>query len=70
MGGNLLRAEVMAEDVAQAFLALAKARRTTGHVETVDGGNIAAQVSSHAIGEHEKVVLGNFTPTILVAPSH
>ena len=42
MGGNLLGAEVTADDVAQAFLALAKARRTTGHIETVDGGNIAA----------------------------
>jgi rhamnose utilization protein RhaD (predicted bifunctional aldolase and dehydrogenase)/NAD(P)-dependent dehydrogenase (short-subunit alcohol dehydrogenase family) len=42
MSGNLLHAEVTADDVAQAFLALAKARRTTGHVETVDGGNIAA----------------------------
>ena len=42
MRGNLLHAEVLAEDVAQAFLALAKARKTTGHVETVDGGNIAA----------------------------
>jgi rhamnose utilization protein RhaD (predicted bifunctional aldolase and dehydrogenase)/NAD(P)-dependent dehydrogenase (short-subunit alcohol dehydrogenase family) len=42
MGGNLLQAEVLAEDVAQAFVALAKARKTTGHVETVDGGNIAA----------------------------
>ncbi len=42
MSGNLLQAEVTADDVAQAFLALAKARKTTGHVETVDGGNIAA----------------------------
>jgi len=42
MAGNLLRAEVTADDVGQAFLALAKARKTTGHVETVDGGNIAA----------------------------
>jgi rhamnose utilization protein RhaD (predicted bifunctional aldolase and dehydrogenase)/NAD(P)-dependent dehydrogenase (short-subunit alcohol dehydrogenase family) len=42
MGGNLLRREVTAADVAQAFVALAKARATTGHVETVDGGNIAA----------------------------
>ncbi|MFO7477713.1 MAG: bifunctional aldolase/short-chain dehydrogenase [Methyloceanibacter sp.] len=42
MSGNLLQAEVTAADVAQAFLALAKARKTTGHVETVDGGNIAA----------------------------
>ena len=42
MGGNLLKREVVAADVAQAFVALAKARATTGHVETVDGGNIAA----------------------------
>jgi len=42
MAGNLLHAEVTADDVAQAFLALAKARKTTGHVGTVDGGNIAA----------------------------
>ncbi|HKB00546.1 MAG TPA: bifunctional aldolase/short-chain dehydrogenase [Methyloceanibacter sp.] len=42
MGGNLLGREVLAEDVAQAFVALAKARKTTGHVEAVDGGNIAA----------------------------
>ena len=42
MGGNLLKREVTATDVAQAFLALAKARSTTGHIETVDGGNIAA----------------------------
>jgi rhamnose utilization protein RhaD (predicted bifunctional aldolase and dehydrogenase)/NAD(P)-dependent dehydrogenase (short-subunit alcohol dehydrogenase family) len=42
MSGNLLHAEVLAEDVAQAFVALALARKTTGHIETVDGGNIAA----------------------------
>ena len=42
MSGNLLQTEVTADDVAQAFLGLAKARKTTGHVETVDGGNIAA----------------------------
>ncbi len=42
MGGNLLRREVTAADVAQAFVSLAKARSTTGHIETVDGGNIAA----------------------------
>ncbi len=42
MQGNLLGREVSAEDVAQAFVALASARKTTGHVETVDGGNIAA----------------------------
>ena len=42
MAGNLLHREVTAEDVAQAFISLAKARSTTGHIETVDGGNIAA----------------------------
>jgi rhamnose utilization protein RhaD (predicted bifunctional aldolase and dehydrogenase)/NAD(P)-dependent dehydrogenase (short-subunit alcohol dehydrogenase family) len=42
MGGNLLRREVTAEDVAQAFLDLALARNTTGSFATVDGGNIAA----------------------------
>jgi hypothetical protein len=42
MSGNLLGREVMADDVAQAFVALAKALKTTGHIETVDGGNIAA----------------------------
>jgi rhamnose utilization protein RhaD (predicted bifunctional aldolase and dehydrogenase)/NAD(P)-dependent dehydrogenase (short-subunit alcohol dehydrogenase family) len=42
MSGNLLHVEVTADDVAQAFVALAKARKTTGHIETVDGGNIAA----------------------------
>ena len=42
MSGNLRHAEVPADDVPQAFLALAKARKTTGHVKTVDGGNIAA----------------------------
>jgi rhamnose utilization protein RhaD (predicted bifunctional aldolase and dehydrogenase)/NAD(P)-dependent dehydrogenase (short-subunit alcohol dehydrogenase family) len=42
MGGNLLRREVTAEDVAQAFLDLALARNTTAAIATVDGGNIAA----------------------------
>jgi rhamnose utilization protein RhaD (predicted bifunctional aldolase and dehydrogenase)/NAD(P)-dependent dehydrogenase (short-subunit alcohol dehydrogenase family) len=42
MGGNLLKREVTAADVAQAFVALAKARATSGHIVTVDGGNIAA----------------------------
>ena len=41
-GGNLLKREVKAEDVAQAFVALALARKTTAAVLTVDGGNIAA----------------------------
>ncbi len=39
---NLLKREVTAEDVAQAFLSLAVAQSTTGSVLTVDGGNIAA----------------------------
>ncbi|MEX1368504.1 MAG: bifunctional aldolase/short-chain dehydrogenase [Nannocystaceae bacterium] len=39
---NLLRAEVTAEHVAEAFVALAQAEATTGAVLTVDGGNIAA----------------------------
>ena len=42
MGRNLLGREVTAEDVAEAFLALALARSTTGSFATVDGGNIAA----------------------------
>jgi len=42
MRGNLLRREVTAQDVAQAFVHLAKARKTTGHIAAVDGGNIAA----------------------------
>jgi rhamnose utilization protein RhaD (predicted bifunctional aldolase and dehydrogenase)/NAD(P)-dependent dehydrogenase (short-subunit alcohol dehydrogenase family) len=42
MGGNLLRREVTAEDVAQAFLHHAVALKTTADVTTVDGGNINA----------------------------
>ncbi|MBM3507199.1 MAG: bifunctional aldolase/short-chain dehydrogenase [Alphaproteobacteria bacterium] len=42
--GNLLKREVKADDVAQAFVSLAKARRTTGATITVDGGNIAASL--------------------------
>jgi NAD(P)-dependent dehydrogenase (short-subunit alcohol dehydrogenase family) len=42
MGGNLLGREVKASDVAQAFVSLALASKTTGAVLTVDGGNIAA----------------------------
>jgi hypothetical protein len=34
--------EVTAEDVAQAFVSLALAEKTTAAVLTVDGGNIAA----------------------------
>jgi len=42
LAGNLLGREVLAEDVAEAFVNLALARKTTGAVFTVDGGNIAA----------------------------
>jgi NAD(P)-dependent dehydrogenase (short-subunit alcohol dehydrogenase family) len=42
MGGNLLGLEVTAADVAEAFVRLALAERTTADVTTVDGGNIAA----------------------------
>ncbi|HLK35307.1 MAG TPA: bifunctional aldolase/short-chain dehydrogenase [Polyangiaceae bacterium] len=39
---NLLAREVLADDVADAFVYLATARSTTGCVVTVDGGNAAA----------------------------
>ena len=42
MQGNLLGIEVNAEDVGEAFLALALSPKTTASVFTVDGGNIAA----------------------------
>ncbi|GKY86142.1 bifunctional aldolase/short-chain dehydrogenase [Sinisalibacter aestuarii] len=42
LGGNLLHREVEARHVAEAFVALALSERTTGHVMTVDGGNIEA----------------------------
>ncbi|MCY0152248.1 SDR family oxidoreductase [Hoeflea alexandrii] len=42
MAGNLLKAEVEAHHVGDAFVALAKSERTTAHVVTVDGGNIEA----------------------------
>ena len=44
MRGNLLRREVTAQDVAEAFLHLVKATKTSGAVLTVDGGNVAAMV--------------------------
>jgi rhamnose utilization protein RhaD (predicted bifunctional aldolase and dehydrogenase)/NAD(P)-dependent dehydrogenase (short-subunit alcohol dehydrogenase family) len=44
MAGNLLGAEVTAEDVAEAFVASASLRKTTGNVITVDGGNVAAMM--------------------------
>ena len=44
MSGNLLGREVTAEDVADAFVFLALARKTTAAVVTVDGGNIEASL--------------------------
>ncbi|MGF1641445.1 MAG: SDR family oxidoreductase, partial [Rhodospirillales bacterium] len=44
MSGNLLGVEVTAADVARAFVHLARDRKTTAAVLTVDGGNIAAAV--------------------------
>lgn len=44
MRGNLLKRQVTGDDVAEAFLHLAKARATTGAVITVDGGNVAAMM--------------------------
>jgi rhamnose utilization protein RhaD (predicted bifunctional aldolase and dehydrogenase)/NAD(P)-dependent dehydrogenase (short-subunit alcohol dehydrogenase family) len=44
MRGNLLHREVLASDVAAAFVHLAKARTSTGAVLTVDGGNVAAMM--------------------------
>ena len=44
MSGNMLGLEVRASDVAEAFVSLALASRTTAAILTVDGGNIAAAV--------------------------
>ena len=44
MSGNLLGREVTAEDVAEAFVYLALAEKTTAAVVTVDGGNIEASL--------------------------
>ena len=44
MRGNLIRREVTAGDVADAFVFLSQARKTTGAILTVDGGNTAAMV--------------------------
>jgi NAD(P)-dependent dehydrogenase (short-subunit alcohol dehydrogenase family) len=44
MAGNLLGAEVVAEDVAQAFVFAALLGKTTGAVIPVDGGNVAAML--------------------------
>jgi NAD(P)-dependent dehydrogenase (short-subunit alcohol dehydrogenase family) len=44
MAGNLLKREVTAEDVADAFGYLATATKTTAAIVTVDGGNIEASL--------------------------
>jgi hypothetical protein len=44
MAGNLRKREVEASQVADAFVALANAQRTTAHIMTVDGGNIEASL--------------------------
>jgi rhamnose utilization protein RhaD (predicted bifunctional aldolase and dehydrogenase)/NAD(P)-dependent dehydrogenase (short-subunit alcohol dehydrogenase family) len=44
MSGNLLRREVLAEDVAQAFVFAALMQKTTGAILPVDGGNVAAML--------------------------
>jgi rhamnose utilization protein RhaD (predicted bifunctional aldolase and dehydrogenase)/NAD(P)-dependent dehydrogenase (short-subunit alcohol dehydrogenase family) len=44
MAGNLLHREVAADDVARAFVDLAKAEATTAATLTVDGGNIEASL--------------------------
>jgi NAD(P)-dependent dehydrogenase (short-subunit alcohol dehydrogenase family) len=44
MAGNLLKREVEARHVGEAFAALARSQRTTGHIMTVDGGNTAAEL--------------------------
>ena len=44
MAGNLLKREVEARHVGEAFVALASSARTTAHILTVDGGNIEASL--------------------------
>ena len=44
MAGNLLKREVTADDVADAFVYLATASKTTAAIVTVDGGNIEASL--------------------------
>jgi len=44
MESNLLNSTVEASHVAEAFLALANLDRTTGHIITVDGGNVEASL--------------------------
>ncbi len=44
MAGNLLGEEVLAADVAQAFVFAALMGKTTGAILPVDGGNVAAML--------------------------
>ena len=44
MGNNLLKREVEAHHVGDAFVAMATSDRTTAHIMTVDGGNIEASL--------------------------
>jgi hypothetical protein len=44
MSGNLLNKEVEASHVAKALIGLSLSERTTGHVISVDGGNIEASL--------------------------
>ena len=44
MSGNLIRREVEARHVAEAFIALARSERTSAHIMPVDGGNIEASL--------------------------
>ena len=44
MSGNLLNKEVEARHVAKALIDLCLSERTTGHVISVDGGNIEASL--------------------------
>ena len=44
MSGNLLGREVTPQDVADAFVYLASAQKTTAAILTVDGGNIEASL--------------------------
>lgn len=42
LAGNLVGKEVEARHVADGFVALAQSHRTTGHILTIDGGNVEA----------------------------
>ncbi len=44
LANNLLRKQVFAEDVADAFFIQTLLKKTTGHIITVDGGNIEASL--------------------------